>query len=270
MDLCFERLEDRKLLAASVSQRGSTLTINGDNADDSLTIESTATGEVVVTDNTTGDVDVYTNVRIINVNTRGGDDTVEFIGGDLLSGGRVSVNLGSGDDTGIVSGDFSGSLTVDGGIGLDTLDLTGLGAVDGSLTLRSSTGGDEIALGPAFISGNLSITTSTGEDIVTIDGVSVDGTTRVSLGTGDDQLSIVGGTFGRAVTLDAGAGDDFIDNAGNTYDSNLTVNLNAGDDSYAEIASFVDGNLRVNGGAGDDDFDGTGTTVNGSTRLTSV
>jgi Ca2+-binding RTX toxin-like protein len=195
-------------------------------------------------------------------------------GSDALTiaatGSMTGINLGSGNDTLIVS--FStGSLTATGvgSAGTDTLLLTGTGniiTIDDFEVVSGTTGADTIVLGGT---GGLSVTVTDNGNGFTLSG-----------STGADTVIIGSGNSGTLTFADTGggftaSGSDSADTVVFTSSSasSLVFNLGSGNDSLT-----VSGNLDTGsytGGAGTDTLvlAGTGTaftidlveTVSGST-----
>jgi uncharacterized protein YjbI with pentapeptide repeats len=99
-----ETLEDRCLLAVSVSQVGGTLIVTGDGRANNVSITDRGTASA---GNITVSIDGNTltatsGVTDIQVNTKGGNDKVVYNHVGILVGGavrQVNVNLGAGNDT---------------------------------------------------------------------------------------------------------------------------------------------------------------------------
>jgi hypothetical protein len=142
MSLNFERLENRVLLAASISQKGATLAITSNNAGDAIAIDGVASNVVDV-----GGI-LYLGVENIVVKMNGGND--------LLALNEVQV---------------SGKVTIDMGAGLDEVDIdnTGNGVdlggtfIGGDVSIKfGNNAGDFLDMDandadPLFFSGNLII-----------------------------------------------------------------------------------------------------------------
>ncbi|MBC7987058.1 MAG: pre-peptidase C-terminal domain-containing protein [Sphingomonadaceae bacterium] len=164
---------------------------------------------------------------------------------DTLYGGYDidSVNGGDGDDRiGILDGEFIDN--VDGGLGVDTLDLSNIQGVSEAVN---------IDLGAGTFTGLGGSTT-----IASIESV---------LGTQRDDTLDAGGIGG--VTLDGGLGDDQI----NGYINNQTLLGGLGDDTIFADDSFVTGvGDNIDGGAGNDSLIGAGgaDTITGGADNDSV
>lgn len=215
--LNFEKLEDRKLLAVSASQKGSTLNVVGSNGDDAVAIDGTIAtpGVVVVTDLDTGTQQLFIGVKTINVDTKAGIDVVAINanGGDAITG-NLKIKTGDGIDVVLLQGGVLGNLSVDTGKGSDAVVYGGL-TVTGATKI--STGANEdavIGAAPSAFVGNVTIDTGDGTDIVVAAGNQYLGGLSVKLGKGDDlyaeNAAVIGGPF----SVDGGAGLDEIDLGG--------------------------------------------------------
>jgi hypothetical protein len=217
--LTFEKLEDRKLLAISASQKGSTLNVVGTNGDDGVGIDGAIAtpGVVVVTDLETGLQQLFIGVKTVNVDTKGGIDVVavNLVGGGDAITGNLNIKTGDGLDIVAMQGGVLGNLSVDTGKGsdlvaYDTLVVTG--------ATKISTGANEDAVigqDSAFI-GNVTIDTGDSTDIVAADGNQYIGSLTVKLGKGDDFYLETNAVIGGPLSVDGGAGLDEILDLGGT------------------------------------------------------
>jgi hypothetical protein len=215
-DLTFERLEDRKLLAVSASQKGGTLNITGSNSADNVAVDGTAAlpGVVVVTDLDTGVASLFIGVKTINVDTKGGIDVVavNLNGGDAITS-NLSIKTGAGLDIVAGTGLVTGNLTVDTSNGTDIVIADAL-LVTG--TTKISTGSDEdvIALTNSAFIGNATFDTGSGQDFIVNDGNIFIGSVTAKLGSGDDFYAETNATIGGPLKVDGGAGIDEVDFTG--------------------------------------------------------
>jgi large repetitive protein len=231
--LNFEKLEDRKLLAVSASQKGSTLNVVGTNGDDVVAVDGQVAtpGVVIVTDGETGVQQLFIGVKTVNVDTKGGIDV-------------VAVNLTGGDA-------ITGNLNIKTGDGIDIVIMQG--GVLGNLSVDTGKGSDLVAYDALLVTGATKISTGANEDAV--------------LGGVGGNASIFIGN----VTIDTGDATDIVAADGNLYQGSLTVNLGKGDDFYAETNAVIGGPLSVNGGAGlDEILDLGGTIVLGDIKIKNV
>jgi hypothetical protein len=195
-----ERLEDRMLLAAQVSQVGGTLTITGDNGDDALIVVGTGgPGQVEVLADTDGDgladdsLGSFTGVKNLTINTKGGDDDVAVVNAGLS--GNVSINTGAGNDTAMVLDSLiGGNATFNTGNGTDIASLGSLEfgtGVGGKVTINTGAGNDGVSLYNLTLYGPLSVNTGGGQDYVELHEASVSLSDPVTLngGGGTDYLA---------------------------------------------------------------------------------
>lgn len=227
-----EKLEDRVLLAVDVSLNRGTLTIESDGADDSVHIFEFYDYIIVAVDeDSDGVFDFYTyhesaDVRRINVNMGGGDDTVLI--SNLQDDATLSVDLGTGSDTFFTS--YEGYF-----YDFDTL------------TALSNYYASEYVFGPGygyFAYGNVEL-----RDV------------KVSGGDGDDVMAVLDAEIDRNVTIIGGGGDDVGYVASADADlvigGNVKMDLGSGDDigvvaATGGYAAYVDGSITILGGTGYD------------------
>ena len=224
-----ESLEPRQLLAVMSSF---------DPVDGSLAVTATAAGDNVAITSAGG------NVLINGENPGGGPDTVlaaDVISIDVAASGDFANDIDlSGVTTGEFAGLLTGNVTIDGGLGDDTIDgsavgdlIIGGGGTDdlsgnegddifdisgSSATVTPGAGfdtirhtvanpaGETVTLSPAAIE-RLEITGGTGADTITVSGGAE---AVVIIGGGDgDTIDVSGLTSAAAqVTLDGGSGND--------------------------------------------------------------
>ena len=213
--------------------------VDGTAAADTYVVGQSATGELTVSEGT-ATVTVDETIRTAVVNGNSGDDTITI--GDLRQVGRIA-------------------LTIDGGVGNDTINASAalfadlrfaLNGGDGQDTITGSPQGDIVSGGD----GDDSVLAGGGED--TVDGDA--GADFIDGGAGDDSL--VGGTDDD--TISGGLGDDSVDGG---QDSDV---LSGDDGADTLIGGLGDDNL--NGNAGNDSLLGgsgqdTLTGGNGADRL---
>lgn len=130
MNLHFEQLESRLLLAASIRQRGRNLVITGDNDANLITITGNGEADSVLVDlNNDGDFTdpsegPYTGVANIVIRGKDGNDAVTVR--DLNITGNLRFLGGKGDDSGsIVDSNIGGKVFVNGQQGTDTWEDLG-------------------------------------------------------------------------------------------------------------------------------------------------
>jgi hypothetical protein len=195
-----ERLEPRLLLAAKVTQAGDSLNITGDGGDDHILIFGTGkAGEVAVMVDSDGDgmvdesLGVYTGVKNVNANLKGGDDVLGIVEAGLA--GNVNVNAGGGRDSAlIVDSLIGGDVTLNMGGGIDVVLIGGQNfesGIGGDVTINTGGESDLVMLREADLYGDLTVNTGGGLDVVAIYEGSADisGQVNVNGGGGQDYLT---------------------------------------------------------------------------------
>lgn len=273
MNALTEWLLVASLMVPQVQQDGGTLSIEGTAAADDLFIETVATGDVVITDNDTGDSEEFFDVTRIIIHGRRGNDILTL--GELdLDGGRLSVYGDDGHDQLLFGGNVFAAVRAFGGGGHDLVDFGSAGLeIDGNVLIEAGAGADDVSAGDTHFLGFLAIDTDAGSDVVEYDLVEVEGYFHLQLGAGHDEAFGSGCLFHWRVHIEGEAGDDWVhhdaDTAGNVYETNLQVQMGAGRDLYEEIDGTVDGNFNANGGPGRDSIDVSGTVFNGTRKIRS-
>ena len=200
MPLQYERLEDRRLLAAGISLAGGVLKIEGDNGANNIFVHGDEDTLIYAGLDRNGDGDfddpgdilkVYEaqQVRSIVINSKGGDDMVlvhldGFITGDLV------INTGAGADTVQIEHVAVGrDLKVNTGAGDDQVDLFDSFAFRDAI-IKTAAGNDLVTIDEFGAGRNLSVDTAAGDDVVGISRLIVGGKMDVKLGAGNDLLAI--------------------------------------------------------------------------------
>ena len=226
----FESLEDRRLLAGDVTAqivRGD-LVINGDSADNGITITAGATaGTVVITGINAGGT--ATNVN----GTANGAVTLSGLSDDF------KIKMRGGDDTVTITGPLTvpDDADIDGGDGNDTFRLSNV-TIGDSLEMELEKGNDTATLTSVTVSDEAEIEASRGTDSVSITN-SVFEELEVEMGRDNDILNISGTTVHDETELEGGRGTNTLTmGSGNSladFDSDdfavvtnmiLTVDLN--------------------------------------------
>jgi hypothetical protein len=268
-NLRFEQLEERRLLAVSVTTgKQGLLSIVGDNDGDIVRVNGTGVSGAVDVFVNGGFVGTFGGIKTIKANLKGGDDTLELSA--IHIGGAVDVDMGQGEDgfaidtlvsAGGIPG-FAGNVFIGGSLickmGNNVSDDVALNAGPGGpglgITIGNNvtiSGVDDVDLqgdGGSFnvqdadinIGGFLKISgnSPSGGDLF-INDVNVGGTTIISLGGGDDEIHLTDSSFGRRLAVSLAAGDDLID----------------ADKGPGEQNRFA-AEVVVNGGKGTDTVDG--------------
>lgn len=237
-----EQLESRTLLACTITQSFSgAVTIRGDNLANDVTVVDHGDGSVDF------DCDAAslsaTDVIRVRIQTRGGDDTVNYSAdADLEGGANLRVDLGLGNDTAVVDLSDDGAVTsldditldVLGGAGDDDIDvaLGGLDAADVDAVISAGAGNDVVGI---FLDGNL-----VGSYLL-LDVLGGAGADLIDMVTQDDAGDP------RAIGIDDGSVLDSILDGGSGNDD-VYMDLVFADDSLGEAV------LDVRGGSGNDDL----------------
>jgi hypothetical protein len=265
----FERLEDRQLLAVSVTfgAKKGILTLTGDDAGDDVEIEGTGNSSEVDVFVNGGFVGTFAGVRSIRGNLGAGDDNL-FLSAVHI-GGSLDINMGSGadlfdfDDAPISNGSgevlIGGNVTVNmGGNSGDFVEwdnVSGFGIVVGNNVVLAGVadvdldgdGGDEtVQASDIHIGGALKISLSGFGDVggnsadVFLDDVNVLVGTVITGSSSADVIRAEQSSFGRRVTVNLGDGDDLvdIDQIGhNRFNDRVIVNFGGGVDTLDDDAS---------------------------------
>jgi hypothetical protein len=219
----------------------------GEGANDVEVNNVTLTGTLAVTGGQLADTLTFDSVALktVTLNTLGGDDAVEFRAVNVS--GAVTVNSGLGLDsvetnlgTGGVSSTFAGKVTINTGVDADDVHLSH--ATFGGLSVVSGAGNDSISLDTVNVNAALKLDAGAGDDDVTLNTVQQTGTAANSVlgGAGIDTVDLEFVLFNSATTLNLGAG------TGNQLDLD-----DVGFGSTATISSQgVDDQVRVEQQAG--------------------
>jgi hypothetical protein len=212
---CLERLEDRDTpsnFSVNFSGLTHTLTIVGDNQNNSLTVQGVAADvtKFILSSPTdtfnqlAGPFTSPSGVRNIAIRMLAGDDSVTFgntVPIDLK--GNLSINGGDGANS-VTATDLTveKNFSITNGkntSGTDDTTLTNL-SVGGSLTINNKAGDTSTSItrnsaGISTIGGNLSITNGTGEDQNDIHDMNVGGNVTINNGHGNAQTGLAGYTW---------------------------------------------------------------------------
>jgi Ca2+-binding RTX toxin-like protein len=244
----------------NVSSR-SARTVNFSNIEVALTVNAIAPGDTLtslVVGVNADAADTSPQTIVVNASTGAGADSVYIVSGDTLS--TLSVNLGLGSDTVIA------------GIGDDVILVSATGATSAdSDYINAGAGNDSIETG----NGNDTIITGSGNDTA-IAGAGSDsvfagasgatrGTSYINLGSGNDTLTANADSLGDFVTLGGGmdsvvlgSGSDWVIVGSDGDTDGVYLDLGGG----ANYASLEAGADTVIGGSGADTvFGGNGANV---------
>ncbi len=244
-----------------VQLSGTTLTINGTNLNNVITITEASNLSVIVD----GITFLYTPAQVttINVNGNDGNDTITV--NSLLAGTVLTADGGNGNDTIKMAATVTNAVTLLGGVGNDLLvggagddTLNGgigndwLNGGDGSDLLTGEVGNDVYAFDNASTNQIDTVVELAGEgtDLLNFStlttGVTADLTSITALATMSHRI-IVGGTSDQAANLEnikgGSANDTLIGNA-----SNNVLTGNGGNDTLSGLG----GSDQLDGGNGND------------------
>ncbi len=235
--------------------------------------------------------------------------TIDFSAGNVVPQGGVTFNAGGQSSTGdtlvLESGSYQtiahafanandGTITLDDGSDQRTVSYTGLEPITDSLAAADrvfdfGATADDVTLSDGAASSDgvsriesvsssetvdfatptnsLTINTAAGDDSVTLAGVDSTFAGTVTVNTEDDADTVDASAFSQGVTVTGGNGNDSL--TGSAFDDNLTGN---GDDDFIAAG---EGNDVLNGGSGKDELlgeagndlvqgqGGTGDTLDG-------
>ncbi|HEY7247711.1 MAG TPA: calcium-binding protein [Xanthobacteraceae bacterium] len=249
-------------IKASFSPGSALLSVQGDDADDTITVSRDAAGRILINGGAvsiTGGTPTVANTAMIQVFAQGGNDTITL---DEANGALPPAQLfgGAGNDV-LTAG--SGADQLFGGAGNDT--LLGKGGDD----LLFGGAGNDVLTGGA---GNDQVFGEAGNDrMIWNPG---DGSDLFEGGDGNDTAEVNGGNGSEVFTITANGSRvrfDRLDPAPFSLDigttENLVLHANGGDDVITAgngLAGLI--NLTLDGGAGNDAItggDGNDTLIGG-------
>ncbi|MCA9061762.1 MAG: peptidylprolyl isomerase [Planctomycetaceae bacterium] len=234
-------LERRALLAgnAVIHQTASSVTIDGDSADNTIEVTVLSNGLVV---------------RGLNGTTiNGGTDDVVLVSGSNTLNGRLQINGYAGNDTIMFSRNatFNGTVVVDAGAGDDQIGSTG--AVFGSsLYVHGRAGDDDVSIKDSSVTGLLWIKTLGGNDVVSINTVDVTGRIKIKTGSGDDDVVLEAVTTTAKTTIHTESGNDDVAVRNSTLGALLKVKTRQQDDTTMLEGNTFGGAVAINSGKDDD------------------
>jgi hypothetical protein len=250
-----ERLEERCVPAVTPKTLGTTLTLTGDNGNNTILVNDNGANSG---SNITGSLDgvAFTSPSFVDkivINTKGGKDNVTYkLNGGLLNGFRsLNVSLGADDDK--FAGNFAGSLdnvsiftgNVQGNAGNDKINYNAAGISVGSgslLNLNADGGQGQDTIGLNFSGSlvdalNFQLNGGANQDKITANvnvlansGGSIGGNSPAAVNgnAGDDQLDFrihLGANSSTSVfaRLDGGTGPDTCFHTANVVASSCKV-----------------------------------------------
>jgi hypothetical protein len=247
----FERLEDRNLLSGNVlaSVAGGALVILGDRFDNDI---------VVAAGNNPGEVVVSTGQNNTTINGQAGPLTLTgFTGG-------CRILLRQGSDTLKLSGlTVAGNLTVDGGVGDNTITIDSGTTVRANLWISSNGCLNTTILTDLTVGGSVSLNGFRGDDVITADALSVAQALTIRTGWGNDTATLTNCTVGHAATF----GGTDVSLSGCTLQGMLTVNAGPLDGNVTVQNTTVAKALAVHAGPGPDAVSIQGSTLSGAVTI---
>jgi CubicO group peptidase (beta-lactamase class C family)/pimeloyl-ACP methyl ester carboxylesterase len=282
LQLKAELLESREVPAsmAYLADAGHTLIIRGDNEADDIKIVDNR-GSLAVSGIKGKPSVIYSTQRIdtVAINLRGGNDRFEYVtSGDVLNAKQLRLDLGDGDDTGIIRWAEDRSIAkagltavVYGGNGNDAIGARiGQLSAGVSISIRGFGGAGDDALqtqsfAPAPKS-KLDVALRGGDGNDTVGFIATGDSASSSWANfdiagdaGDDLIdSEIAGKISGKLTIraDGGIGNDMITSV--STNSGVPSKVNArliggeGDDQFAVLATKSTSNILVDGGNGSD------------------
>ncbi|QJW94923.1 beta strand repeat-containing protein [Frigoriglobus tundricola] len=259
-----ESLTDRALpsVTATFTAAAGTLTVVGDNLDNTITVSRNAAGQILVNGGAVaaqGGTPTVANTTLVQVFGQGGNDTITM---NETNGALPAADLFGGDGNDTLTGG-SGNDMLFGGAGNDTLFGKGgndlLFGGDGNDVLVGGSGDDQVFGG----AGNDQMVWNPGDGTDLNEGG--DGTDTVVVNGSNAAETFTATANGTRVRLDRTTPAPFSLDIGTT--ENLVVNMNGGDDTFVGgngLAPLI--HLTVDGGAGNDTItggDGNDTLIGG-------
>lgn len=297
-----QSLESRSLPTGTVtaSLSNGNLTIGGDKFDNNILIEVRTTG-VYLTGLQDADSDpaTYTNIKFdgttysageavllteslslknVTVSMRDGNDNVRVNVGesggdapDLSITGRVRINLGKGNDHGVLLLN-NGTLTIGGNLEGDlengddcflvgTAEKLNSGAdpqdpiqVDGSVIILGRLGNDLIAVADIDVQRSLNVNGDNGNDSLSLQSATIAGNLTLDGHGGDDDLHVEEVITAGSTTLRGGSGNDRLRITSLDATGKVTVLLHGGEDqlSVGTLTMAETTKVTLDGGAGTD------------------
>ena len=283
-----ESLENRLCLDCAIAADDGKLTIEGDDAANTVSVTHDGAGNVVVVCDGEPALN-FSGIKEIEIDTGGGDDSVNLtVTGELKKQLEIDMDLGDGNDTSsMLFGAIAAKLALEAdlGAGNDTLSVNldqqikSKGHVQ--MEVDGEDGNDTWNLSANEVRTKAKLQAQfdggAGDDILqTFLGDPMEAKAHVQIqatgGAGNDTLNVDATTFGTGaniaagaklqVQLDGGAGTDTLDvsHDGNVA-GHLQIQVNGGAnndvanvDVAANVTSKGKAHVQVNGDDGDDDL----------------
>lgn len=288
-----QSLESRSLPTGTVtaSLSNGNLTIGGDKFDNNILIEVRTTG-VYLTGLQDADSDpaTYTNIKFggttysageavllseslslksVTVLMRDGNDNVRVNVGepggdapDLAITGRVRINLGKGNDHGVLLLN-NGTLTIGGNLEGDLENGDDCFLVGTAEELNAGDPQD-----PIQVDGNVIILGRLGNDLIAVADIDVQRSINVNGDNGNDSLSLQSATIGGNLTLDGHGGDDDIHVEEVITAGSTTLRGGSGNDRLRITSLDATGNVTVLLHGGEDQLSVGTLTLAATTKVT--
>lgn len=264
LNVGFEQLENRELMAVDIS------VVRGD-----LYIKGTAAGEIAIVDLGDGTLQItqegaaedgsdivtvqsgVTDDIFIRLDSDG-SETNDAVSIDLTEGSvavdQIFASLGAGDNSfSILGGTVGGSVAYSGRSGVDTVSIAAGVVIEGNLLASLGDGDNSLSL-DGSIDRSLGVKGGTGSDTVSLGRDSlVTGLAMLLLSDGDNSID-VSGEVDRGLCIQTGSGDDTL----TLTESALvegSVRAQLGDGSnIASIDGAISGNLSIVSLNSEDEF----------------
>lgn len=264
LNVGFEQLENRELMAVDIS------VVRGD-----LYIKGTAAGEIAIVDLGDGTLQItqegaaedgsdivtvqsgVTDDIFIRLDSDG-SETNDAVSIDLTEGSvavdQIFASLGAGDNSfSILGGTVGGSVAYSGRSGADTVSIAAGVAIEGNLLASLGDGDNSLSL-DGSVDRSLGVKGGTGSDTVSLGSDSlVAGLAMLLLGDGDNSID-VSGEVDRGLCIQTGSGDDTL-TLGESALVEGSVRAQLGDGSNsASIDGAISGNLSIVSLNSEDEF----------------
>lgn len=283
-----ESLEGRLCLACTITADDNTLTIEGDDAANTVSVTHDGAGNVVVVCDGEPALN-FSGIKEIEIDTAGGDDSVNLtVTGELTKKLEIELDLGDGNDTSsMLFGAIAAKLALEAdlGAGNDTLsvnldqEIKSKGQV--KMDVEGGEGNDTWNLSANEVRSKAKLQAQfdgdAGDDILLMflqDPIDAKAHVQIQASGGDgaDALTVDATTVGTGASIGAGAklhvqfdGGKGADTLDVSHDGNvagqLQIQVNGGADNdiaNVDIAANVTGkgkvHVQVNGNDGDDDL----------------
>jgi len=231
---------------------GTTFTVPAGNSMDIQGVNFTVTGNVTLdgallaTTNASGTKTFSANLTLNNGSSITNNIAENWnVSGNLFVNGTCTLIAGTQTGGVIVAGnaDFNAGSVVT--IGRGTLNVNGIGNIDGSLDFTNGTGNKQF-LGTCNINNNASLTFTVNEDLIVTNVLTFNGTSTINGTTGSIQNS--SNTVFAAGSNVTWAGPNFSVAALTTFNGTLIYSSTTGTSTHTGLVTFNNaGEMRFNG-----------------------